>query len=106
MRSLQATASEYREKPMLWAGRLGEFNQLLKARAAAACRAVPELTKALRNDGGIAPPAADKAEGESEGEALPPTPFDSTETDDSTHVRPPGADSPSRPLLGCHSCTK
>ena len=84
LRSLQATASEYREKPMLWAGRLGEFNQLLKARAAAACRAVPELTKALRNDGGITPPAADKAEGESEGKALPPTPFDSTETDDWT----------------------
>ena len=84
LRSLQATASEYREKPMLWAGRLGEFHQLLKTRAAAACRAVPELTKALRTDGGITPPAADKAEGESEAKALPPTPFDSTETDDWT----------------------
>jgi hypothetical protein len=84
LRSVQATAAEYREKPMLWAGRLREFNQLLKARAAAACRAVPELTKALRDDGGITPPAADKAEGESEGKALPPPPFDSTETDDWT----------------------
>ena len=76
---------QYRENPKPWTGRLAEFNQFLQARAALACRAVPDLNKALRREGGALPPAvADRSGHGTETAALPPTPFGTSESDDWT----------------------
>ena len=86
LRGIQHEIGDYRDNPLRWAGRLGELNQLIKGRAAAACRAVPELMKALEQEGGTPPPhlpepppsaAADRS-------GLPPPPFGVGEGDDWT----------------------
>jgi hypothetical protein len=56
LRGIQHEIADYRDNPLRWAGRLGELNQLIKGRAASACRAVPELVKALERSGGSRPP--------------------------------------------------
>jgi hypothetical protein len=56
LRGIQHEIADYRDNPLRWAGRLGELNQLIKGRAAAACRAVPDLLKALERSGGARPP--------------------------------------------------
>ena len=66
---------QLRDNPRRWTGRMAEFDRLLKARAAMACRAVPDLIKALERDGGQPPPPlADRSllTGSIE---VPPTPF-------------------------------
>src|SRR5262245_9592889 len=47
LRGIQHEIGDYRDNPLRWAGRLSELNQLIKTRATAACRAVPELLRAL-----------------------------------------------------------
>jgi hypothetical protein len=86
LRGIQHEIGDYRDNPLRWAGRLSELNQLIKNRAAAACRAVPDLMKALEKEGGAPPPqlheAAPRAPQESRD--LPPPPFGDTEGDDWT----------------------
>jgi len=86
LRSIQHEIGDYRDNPLRWAGRLAEFNQLMKARAAAACRAVPELMKALEREGGTPPPQLGEpsAVAQTSSEALPPPPFGAGEGDDWT----------------------
>jgi hypothetical protein len=83
---IQHEIGDYRDNPLRWAGRLGEFNQLIKIRAAAACRAVPELMKALERDGGAPPPHLGEPSpvASASTEALPPPPFGAGEGDDWT----------------------
>src|SRR5262245_52261452 len=56
LRGIQHEIGDYRDNPLRWAGRLGDLNQLIKSRAAAACRAVPQLLKELERAGGHPPP--------------------------------------------------
>jgi len=86
LRGIQHEIADYRDNPMRWAGRLGELNQLIKSRAAAACRAVPELLKALERSGGSRPPHLGEASTAAGGERaeLPPPPFGATDGDDWT----------------------
>ena len=85
LRGIQHEIADYRDNPLRWAGRLGELNQLIKGRAAAACRAVPELLKALERSGGARPPHLGEppASGGERAE-LPPPPFGATDRDDWT----------------------
>ncbi len=84
LRSLRHEMVQLRDNPKPWTGRHAEFDRLLRARAALACRAVPDLSKALHREGGTAPPPlADKSAGP-EPSALPPTPFGSGDSDDWT----------------------
>ena len=85
LRGIQHEIADYRDNPLRWAGRLGELNQLIKGRAAAACRAVPELLKALERSGGARPPHLGEppASGGERAE-LPPPPFGATDGDDWT----------------------
>jgi hypothetical protein len=86
LRGIQHEIGDYRDNPLRWAGRLGELNQLIKGRAAAACRAVPELRKALEQEGGTPPPPlGEPSPGASPGKpGLPPPPFGATDGDDWT----------------------
>jgi hypothetical protein len=87
LRGIQHEIGDYRDNPLRWAGRLAELNQLIKSRAAAACRAVPELMRALEREGGASPPhlsepAANIAAAGTPD--LPPPPFGATDGDDWT----------------------
>ena len=85
LRGIQHEISDYRDNPLRWAGRLGELNQLIKSRAAATCRATPELVKALERAGGAPPPAlGEPAAASSDPSRLPPPPFGAGEGDDWT----------------------
>ena len=86
LRGIQHEIGDYRDNPLRWAGRLGELNQLIKTRAAAACRAVPQLMKALEAEGGAAPPHLHEAptRAPTDSKDLPPPPFGDTEGDDWT----------------------
>ena len=86
LRGIQHEIADYRDNPLRWAGRLGELNQLIKSRAAAACRAVPELLKALERSGGARPPHLGEPASGGGGERaeLPPPPFGATDGDDWT----------------------
>jgi hypothetical protein len=78
LRGIQHEIGDYRDNPLRWAGRLSELNQLIKSRAAAACRAVPELIKVLEKEGGTPPPHLGEpaaAAAQRDGERLPPPPF-------------------------------
>lgn len=86
LRGIQNEIDDYRDNPLRWAGRLAELNQLIKTRAAAACRAVPELVRALEREGGQPPPQlhdspAKRSAGPS---GLPPPPFGEGDADDWT----------------------
>jgi hypothetical protein len=87
LRGIQHEISDYRDNPLRWAGRLGELNQLIKGRAAATCRAVPELSKALGMEGGAPPSPVSSDGGQSGGgipPELPPRPFAGGDPDDWT----------------------
>ncbi len=84
LRGIQHEIADYRDNPLRWAGRLGELNQLIKGRAAAACRAVPELLKALERSGGARPPHLGEPAPSRERAELPPPPFGATDGDDWT----------------------
>ncbi len=84
LQSLRYEMHQYRENPKPWTGRLADFNRLLQARAALACRVVPELNKNLRREGGALPPPLTEKSAGGETAALPPTPFGAGETDDWT----------------------
>lgn len=85
LRGIQHEIADYRDNPLRWAGRLGELNQLIKSRAAAACRAVPELLKALERSGGARPPhLGEPPAAGGERAALPPPPFGANDGDDWT----------------------
>jgi hypothetical protein len=84
LRGIQHEIADYRDNPLRWAGRLGELNQLIKARAAAACRAVPDLLKALERAGGSRPPHLGEPAASTERAELPPPPFGATDGDDWT----------------------
>ena len=86
LRGIQHEIGDYRDNPLRWAGRLGELNQLIKTRAAAACRAVPQLMKALETEGGTAPPHLHEPPSRTvaNSQDLPPPPFGDTESDDWT----------------------
>jgi hypothetical protein len=86
LRSIQHEIGDYRDNPLRWAGRLTELNQLIKARSATACRAVPELVKALEDEGGKPPPPLPESPSPSTANpsALPPPPFGAHEGDDWT----------------------
>ncbi len=75
LRGIQHEIADYRDNPLRWAGRLGELNQLIKARAAAACRAVPDLLAALEKAGGAPPPHLGEPAAAGERSTLPPSPF-------------------------------
>ena len=83
---IQHEIGDYRDNPLRWAGRLGELNQLIKARAAAACRAVPELLKGLEREGGAPPPHLSEPPSSAAAtpSGLPPPPFGAGEGDDWT----------------------
>lgn len=85
LRGIQHEIGDYRDNPLRWAGRLSELNQLIKSRATATCRAVPELVKALERCGGNPPPAlGESASSGSDPSRLPPPPFGASEGDDWT----------------------
>lgn len=86
LRGIQHEIGDYRDNPLRWAGRLGELNQLIKGRAAAACRAVPELLRALEREGGVPPPQLHDtpASRASSPSGLPPPPFGESDADDWT----------------------
>jgi hypothetical protein len=85
LRGIQHEIGDYRDNPLRWAGRLGELNQLVKSRAAAACRAVPELAKALERCGATPPPALhEPAASGGDPARLPPPPFGASDGDDWT----------------------
>lgn len=85
LRGIQHEIGDYRDNPLRWAGRLGELNQLIKSRAAAACRAVPELMKALEKEGGAPPPPlGEPAPSGGDAPRLPPPPFGASDGDDWT----------------------
>jgi hypothetical protein len=86
LRGIQHVVGDYRDNPLRWAGRLGELNQLIKTRAAAACRAVPQLMKALETEGGAAPPHLHEppTRAPADSKDLPPPPFGDIEGDDWT----------------------
>lgn len=85
LRGIQHEIGDYRDNPLRWAGRLGELNQLIKSRAAATCRAVPELAKALERSGATPPPALhEPAASGGDPARLPPPPFGASDGDDWT----------------------
>lgn len=85
LRGIQHEIGDYRDNPLRWAGRLAELNQLIKTRAAAACRAVPELMKALEKEGGTPPPhVGEPAPASRDASQLPPPPFGPADGDDWT----------------------
>jgi hypothetical protein len=86
LRGIQHEIGDYRDNPLRWAGRLSELNQLIKTRAAAACRAVPELVKALEKEGGSPPPHLGESAPSASAQTkdLPPPPFGAGEGDDWT----------------------
>lgn len=86
LRSIQHEIGDYRDNPLRWAGRLTELNQLIKGRSATACRAVPDLVKALEQEGGKPPPPLQESPSPSTANpsGLPPPPFGAHEGDDWT----------------------
>jgi hypothetical protein len=85
LRGIQHEIGDYRDNPLRWAGRLGELNQIIKSRAAAACRAVPALIKVLERSGGAPPPQMNEPAGSTSSPAdLPPPPFGAGDGDDWT----------------------
>ena len=86
LRSIQHEIGDYRDNPLRWAGRLTELNQLIKGRSATACRAVPDLVKALEQEGGKPPPPLLESPSSSttNPSGLPPPPFGAHEGDDWT----------------------
>lgn len=84
LRGIQHEIADYRDNPLRWAGRIAELNQLIKGRAGAACRAVPDLVKALEKEGGAAPPHLGESSSTGAPSALPPPPFGPSEGDDWT----------------------
>jgi hypothetical protein len=85
LRGIQHEIADYRDNPLRWAGRLGELNQIIKGRAAAACRAVPALIKVLERSGGAPPPQLHETGGSSSSPSdLPPPPFGGADGDDWT----------------------
>ena len=86
LRGIQHEIDDYRDNPLRWAGRLGELNQLIRSRAVAACRAVPDLLRALEREGGAPPPhLSEPTAGVAPGTAdLPPPPFGAADGDDWT----------------------
>jgi hypothetical protein len=86
LRGIQNEIGDYRDNPLRWAGRLGELNQLIKTRAAAACRAVPELLRALEGEGGAPPPQLHETPSRAPAtpSGLPPPPFGEGDADDWT----------------------
>ena len=84
LRGIQHEIADYRDNPLRWAGRLAELNQLIKGRAAAACRAVPDLLKALEKEGGAPPPHLGESSGGGAPSNLPQPPFGPSEGDDWT----------------------
>ena len=86
LRGIQSEIGDYRDNPLRWAGRLGELNQLIKGRAAAVCRAVPDLLKALEREGGTPPPHLTETPSTPAAvpSDLPPPPFGTGEGDDWT----------------------
>ena len=87
LRGIQHEIGDYRDNPLRWAGRLGDLNQLIKSRAAAACRAVPQLLKALERAGGAPPPQLHDTPARSAAvtpSGLPPPPFGPGDADDWT----------------------
>jgi hypothetical protein len=67
--------AQLRDNPRRWTGRMAEFDRLLKARAAMACRAVPDLIKALERDGGQPPPPLTDRSLATGSIEVPPPPF-------------------------------
>lgn len=84
LRGIQAEIGEYRDNPLRWAGRLAELNQLIKSRAASACRATPALIQALQHEGGTPPPHLGETAAPPSTTALPPSPFGQQDGDDWT----------------------
>ena len=84
LRGIQHEIADYRDNPLRWAGRLAELNQLIKGRAAAACRAVPDLLRALEREGGSPPPHLGESASTGAPSNLPPPPFGPSEGDDWT----------------------
>lgn len=82
VRGIQHEIADYRDNPLRWAGRLGELNQLIKTRAAAACRAVPDLLRVLERAGGKPPPQLAEPTGDpSDRGHIPPSPFGTSDDD-------------------------
>jgi hypothetical protein len=86
LRGIQQEIADYRDNPLRWAGRLSELNHLIKGRAAAACRAVPALIKALEREGATPPPhlGDPPSTPSADNPDLPPSPFGRHEGDEWT----------------------
>ncbi|MFN8643824.1 MAG: hypothetical protein U0802_20005 [Candidatus Binatia bacterium] len=84
LRGIQHEIADYRDNPC--AGPAAWVSSTSSSgRAAAACRAVPELLKALERSGGSRPPHFSEATtGGGERAELPPPPFGPTDGDDWT----------------------
>jgi hypothetical protein len=84
LRSLRYEMTQVRDNPRRWTGRMAEFDRLLRARAATACRAIPGLVKALAAEGGQAPPPMGDRPLDADPGDLPPRPFTTGESDEWT----------------------
>jgi hypothetical protein len=84
LRGVDHEMQRYRDNPKAWAGRLPDLDRLVRHKAVGACRVVPELSKALRREGGALPPPIAASEESGGKEGLPPTPFGEGESDDWT----------------------
>ena len=82
LRSLRYEMTQLRDNPRRWTGRMAEYDRLLKARAAMACRAVPDLMKALVREGGEPPPPLSDRSLHAEPGDIPPTPFAGADGED------------------------
>ncbi len=85
LRALQHEVGDYRDNPTRWAGRLAELNHSVKARASAACWAIPPLIKLLERAGGTPPPQIPETHATSiDPNSLPPPPLGPSEGDEWT----------------------
>lgn len=84
LRALAHEIVEARDLAPARGSRPGELAEAVKNRAAAACRAVPELAKALEKDGARSLPPGHEAAGAHESLQLPPPPFGAGDGDDWT----------------------
>jgi hypothetical protein len=84
LRAVEQEMQRYRENPKAWVGRLPELDGLIRQKAVSACRVIPDLSKALHEEGGVLPPPVAPSKDASREDGLPTSPFGESESDDWT----------------------